>query len=71
MAQAVVKVLVAVVLEVIELLVLDPHLYKETQLLWIQDQIILLQLVLVEHTTDLILAHLLELMDLEMELHLF
>ena len=63
--------MVAVALEVIELLVLDPHLYKETHLLWIQDQIILLQLVLVEHTMDLILVHLLELMDLEMELHLF
>tara|TARA_R100001086_G_scaffold238292_1_gene162926 strand:+ start:845 stop:1063 length:219 start_codon:yes stop_codon:yes gene_type:complete len=69
---AVELVLAAVQLEVIELLVMDLHHYKVMLLFYALDQIIRLPLaavVLAEVNPTLTL--LLDLMDLEMEIHLF
>ena len=65
-------VLAAVQLEVIELLVLDLHHYKVMLLLYALDQITRLPLVaVVVADVNPTLTLLLDLMDLEMEIHLF
>ena len=65
-------VLAAVQLEVIELLVLDLHHYKDVLLFYALDQITRLPLVaVVVADVNPTLTLLLDLMDLEMEIHLF